>query len=61
MAKKLVRALGTPITQCGTRVRAPRNYGEAWAKKAPVRQRTESESGSSFVNRLPPGWGRNGI
>ena len=36
--EKVKRSLGTQITQYGTRVRARRNYGDAWAK-TPVHQR----------------------
>jgi len=32
-------ALGTPITQCGTRVRARCNYDDAWAKTVPMKVR----------------------
>lgn len=46
--------VGTPITQCGTRVRAPRNYGDAWAK-TPVHRKNGEREWRSFINRLPPG------
>lgn len=36
--EEAANALSTPITQYGTRVRARRNYGDAWAK-TPVHQR----------------------